>query len=61
MDGVEEFTAAEGRRSLERRRIAERIAFAIFSKIFLLFSLITAIVLDGVTAEVAEHSEDVFR
>lgn len=52
MDGVEEFTAAEG--------ILERIAFAIFSKIFLLFSL-TAINLDGVTAEVAEHSEEVFR
>ena len=60
MDGVEEFTAAEGRRSLERRRIAERIAFAIFSKIFLLFFVI-AINLDGVTAEVAEHSEEVFR
>lgn len=55
MDGVEEFTAAESRRSLER------IALAIFSKIFLLFSVITAINLDGVTAEVAEHSEEVFR
>lgn len=57
MDGVEEFTAAEGRRSLERRRIAERIAFAIFSHIFV-FSIVN---LDGVTAEVAEHSEEVFR
>lgn len=56
MDRVEEFTAAES-----RRRIAERIAFAIFSKIFLLFFLIIAINLDGVTAEVAEHSEEVFR
>lgn len=55
MDRVEEFTAAES-----RRRIAERIAFAVFSKIFL-FSLVTANNLDGVTAEVAEHSEEVFR
>ena len=50
MDRVEEFTAAE--RIAERRRIA----LAIF-----LFFLIIAINLDGVTAEVAEHSEEVFR
>lgn len=56
MDGVEEFTAKKGRRSLERRRIA--LAIFLFS---LIFSLITAINLDGVTAEVAEHSEEVFR
>lgn len=56
MDRVEEFTAAE--RIAERRRIAERIAFAIFSHIFV---FIIAINLDGVTAEVAEHSEEVFR
>lgn len=49
MDRVEEFTAAEG--------ILERIAFAIFSHI-LIFSIVN---FDGITAEVAEHSEEVFR
>ena len=58
MDRVEEFTAAESSRRRIAERIAERrrIALAIF-----LFSLIIAINFDGVTAEVAEHSEEVFR